>query len=268
MVFTSGADKAKRLMHGLVKDNAVLGDLCHSSQEMCASNQSIFKSVFVLILTYDHESWVATESVLPQVRAAEMAVLWRVHGVTLRDKFRSWEFPIALNVEIFPLWIEQGRRGGAQCLEGRITGGCRKVPTMSQVLSSRQYNTRGAKLVSCTGRHLTSVRPWNRVFSYVGSAAWPELPRKDLWGTFCWLHPQKSGLKAWALEGFFPRKRQKYIFPGGGPKSFSRGPKVVKFHFTVWEKKFSTKTLKAKCEILKSRDVHISPLTPIPNALA
>jgi len=47
-------------------------------------------------------------------------------------------------------------------------GGRRKAPTMSQVLSSIQYicfgrtsgsNMGGAKLASCPGRHLTTLRP-------------------------------------------------------------------------------------------------------------
>jgi len=48
-----------------------------------------------------------------------------------------------------------------------LCGGCRKVPTVSQVLPSIQYllpkdlrfEHGGAKLVSCPGRNLTSVRP-------------------------------------------------------------------------------------------------------------
>ena len=33
---------------------------------------SVFKLVFILILTYGHESWVMTEKILSQVQAAEM----------------------------------------------------------------------------------------------------------------------------------------------------------------------------------------------------
>jgi len=50
---------------------------------------SVFKSVFVPILTCGHESWVTTERILFQVQVAEMGFLRRVHGVTLRDKVRS-----------------------------------------------------------------------------------------------------------------------------------------------------------------------------------
>ena len=60
---------------------------------------SVFKSVFVPILTYGHESWITSEIVLSQVQPAEMRVLRRVHGVTLRDDVRSCEICKALKVE-------------------------------------------------------------------------------------------------------------------------------------------------------------------------
>jgi len=52
---------------------------------------SVFKPVFVLILTYAHESWATTERVRSQVQVAEMGLLRRAHGVTLRDIVRSCE---------------------------------------------------------------------------------------------------------------------------------------------------------------------------------
>jgi len=61
------------------KANAVLREL------------SVFKSVFVPILTYCHDSWVVTEIILSQVQATEIEFLRRVHGVTLRGKVRSSE---------------------------------------------------------------------------------------------------------------------------------------------------------------------------------
>jgi len=61
---------------------------------------SVFKSVFVPILTYDPDSWAMTERILSQGQAADMGFLRRVHaGVTLRDKVRSCEIRRALNVE-------------------------------------------------------------------------------------------------------------------------------------------------------------------------
>jgi len=43
---------------------------------------SVFKSIFVLILTYGHESWVTTERILTQVQAPKIGFLRRIHGVT------------------------------------------------------------------------------------------------------------------------------------------------------------------------------------------
>ena len=45
---------------------------------------SIFKTVFVPILTYGHESWVMTERVRSQVQASEMRFLQRIEGVRVR----------------------------------------------------------------------------------------------------------------------------------------------------------------------------------------
>ena len=59
----------------------------------------VFKSVFVPILIFDHESWVMTERMLFQVQAAEMGFLRRVYDVTLRNKVRSCEIRKALKIE-------------------------------------------------------------------------------------------------------------------------------------------------------------------------
>ena len=67
------------------------------------------------------------------------------------------------------LGAQWGRTWEAQCPGRRITGGRRKDPAMSQVLSSIQYiyskktlgfKHGGDKLVSCPGCHLPSVRLW------------------------------------------------------------------------------------------------------------
>jgi len=71
---------------------------------------SVFKSVFVPIVTYDPESWVITEIILSQGRqAAEMGFLRRAHDVTLRDKVRSCEIRRALNLEPLLLRIERAQ---------------------------------------------------------------------------------------------------------------------------------------------------------------
>ena len=55
---------------------------------------SIFKAVFVPILTYGHESWVTTKRVRSQVQASEMRFLRRIEGVTLFNKVRSSEISL------------------------------------------------------------------------------------------------------------------------------------------------------------------------------
>ena len=44
---------------------------------------SIFKTVFVPILTYGHESWVMTKRVRLHLQASEMRFLQKIEGVTL-----------------------------------------------------------------------------------------------------------------------------------------------------------------------------------------
>jgi len=121
---------------------------------------------------------------------------------------------------------KEGWQGGAIPRAPNHCGGCRKVPTMSQVLSSTAYllpkdlrlEHGCAKLASCSGRHLTSLRPWvwrfvkkrtslksvkprmsshfseSRDPSYVSSAMCPECPRKE-WRTKSF-KPQSTHRKA------------------------------------------------------------------------
>ena len=73
---------------------------------------SIFKTVFVPILTYGHEFWVMTERVRSQVQASEMRFLRRIEGVTLSNKVRSSEIRKCLNIE--PLLLRIARSAGSQ----------------------------------------------------------------------------------------------------------------------------------------------------------
>ena len=68
---------------------------------------SIFKTVFVPILTNGHESWVMTEIVRSQVQASEMRFLRRIEGVTLFNKVRSFEIQTSLNIKPLLLRIER-----------------------------------------------------------------------------------------------------------------------------------------------------------------
>jgi len=68
------------------KANAVLREIYRSvttNRELSNTTKlSVFKSIFVPILTYGHESRVMTERILTQVQARKMGQLRRVHGVT------------------------------------------------------------------------------------------------------------------------------------------------------------------------------------------
>ena len=70
---------------------------------------SIFKVVFVPILTYGYESWVMTERVRSQVQASEMRFLRKIDGVTLFNKVRSSEIRKSLNIEPLLLRIERSQ---------------------------------------------------------------------------------------------------------------------------------------------------------------
>ena len=70
---------------------------------------SIFKAVFVPILTYGHESWVMTKRVRSQVQASEMRLLRKIEGVTLFNKVRSSEIQKSLNIVPLLLRIERSQ---------------------------------------------------------------------------------------------------------------------------------------------------------------
>ena len=70
---------------------------------------SIFKTAFVPILTYGHESWVMTERVRSRVQASEMRFVRRIEGVTLFNKVRSCEIRKSLNIEPLLLRIERSQ---------------------------------------------------------------------------------------------------------------------------------------------------------------
>jgi len=59
----------------------------------------IFKTVFVPILTYGHESWVMNERIRSQVQVSKMRFLRRIEGVTLFNKVHRSKFQKSLNIE-------------------------------------------------------------------------------------------------------------------------------------------------------------------------
>jgi len=70
---------------------------------------SVFKTVFVSILTYSHESWVIKERIRMQVQASEMRILQRIEGVTLFNKVHSSETRKFLNIEPLLFRIERSQ---------------------------------------------------------------------------------------------------------------------------------------------------------------
>ena len=67
----------------------------------------IFKTVFVPVLTYGHESWVMTDRVRSQVQASEMRFIRRIEEVALFNKVRSSEIRKSLNIEPLFLRLDQ-----------------------------------------------------------------------------------------------------------------------------------------------------------------
>jgi len=78
-LFTSDGRWCEEIYTRIGKANAVLRELdCSVVTKRELSNTvklSVFKSVFVQILTYGHESWVMTERILTQVQGPEMGFL-------------------------------------------------------------------------------------------------------------------------------------------------------------------------------------------------
>ncbi|TWW64971.1 hypothetical protein D4764_22G0006180 [Takifugu flavidus] len=72
---------------------------------------SIYRSIYVPILTYGHQRWVMTERTRSRIQAAEMSFLRRVAGLSLRDRVRSSDMREELGVEPLLLHIERSQLG-------------------------------------------------------------------------------------------------------------------------------------------------------------
>jgi len=90
VAFTGDGNRKKEIDTQIGKANADLREFYRSvvtKQEL--SNVAIckvfsFKSVLVPIIIYGLKSWIMTERILSQIKAAEMRFLRRVRGVTSR----------------------------------------------------------------------------------------------------------------------------------------------------------------------------------------
>ena len=70
---------------------------------------SVFKSIFIPILTYGHESWVLTEKIRSQMQASEMRFLRKIKDVTMFDKHCYAAFRESLDIESLLLRIERSQ---------------------------------------------------------------------------------------------------------------------------------------------------------------
>ena len=70
---------------------------------------SVFKSTFVPILIFGHESLVITKTVLLQMQASEIRFLRKIKGVTMFDKHRNTEIRKSLDIESLLLRIESSQ---------------------------------------------------------------------------------------------------------------------------------------------------------------
>ena len=113
VAFTSDGRQDEELDTRISKASAVMRALHYSvvmKRELSKKAKlSIFKAVFVPILTYGHESWVMTKRMRSQVQASEMRFLQRIEGVTLFNKVRSSEIRKSLNIEPLLLRIERSQ---------------------------------------------------------------------------------------------------------------------------------------------------------------
>ena len=119
---------------------------------------SIFKAIFVPILTYGHESWVMTKRLRSQVQASEMRFLRKIEGVTLFNKVRSSEIGKSLNIELLLLQIERSQL--------RLFG---HVSKMRQERLPKQ-----ALLAKANGRRPVG-RPRTRWTDYIEDLGWNRL---------------------------------------------------------------------------------------------
>ena len=113
VAFTSDGRQDEELDTRIDKPSAVMRSLHYSvvmKRELSKKAKlSIFKAMFVPILTYGHESWVMTERMRSQVQRSEMMFLRRIEGVTLFNKVRSSEIRKSLNIEPLLLRIERSQ---------------------------------------------------------------------------------------------------------------------------------------------------------------
>ena len=79
-------------------------------RELCTrAKLSIFRSVYVPILTYGHECWIMNEKVRSPVQAAEMGFLQRISGLTLLNKVKNADIRKSLHIQSLLLKLERSQ---------------------------------------------------------------------------------------------------------------------------------------------------------------
>ena len=167
--FASDGRQNSELDSHIGKASAVARQLHRSvvlKRELCTKAKlSIFRSVYVPILTYGHECWTMTERVRSRVQAAEMGFLRRICGLTRLDKVKSTVIRESLNIESLLLRLERSQL--------RWYG---HVTRMSQERTARQL------LYSTPNGRRPRGRPRTRWQDYVEDLGWSRLgiPPKHL----------------------------------------------------------------------------------------
>nr|XP_054589525.1 RNA-directed DNA polymerase from mobile element jockey isoform X1 [Nothobranchius furzeri] len=113
ILFTSEGRRDREIDRRIGSASAVMRTLSRSvvgKRELSQKARlSIYRSIYVPILTYGHELWVMTERTRSRIQAAEMSFLRRVAGLSLRDRVRSSDIREGLGVEPLLLRIERSQ---------------------------------------------------------------------------------------------------------------------------------------------------------------
>ena len=111
--FTSDGRQNNELDICVGKASAVMRQLQRSvalQRELCTKAKlSIFRPVYVPILTYGHECWILNEKMRYRVQAAKMRFLRKIRGLTLLDKVESADIRKSLNIESLLLRLERSQ---------------------------------------------------------------------------------------------------------------------------------------------------------------
>ena len=127
VAFTSDGRQDEELDVRLGKASAVMRALHHLvvlKWELSRKTKlSVFKSIFVPILSYRHESWVMTQRVRSQMQASEIRFLRKIKGFTMLDELRNTEIRESLDIESSLLRIERSQLRWLVMQEERLTNG-------------------------------------------------------------------------------------------------------------------------------------------------